>query len=137
MEQTKFCSGCNQEKVSDDFNKDASCPTGLQYHCKLCRNKSYRELYKKNPKVYREKRLKSVYGITIAQYDEIFNLQGGRCAICGGLDTGNKNHHKLSVDHDHKTKKVRGLLCHPCNVVLGQAKDNPDILEAAAKYLRK
>lgn len=61
--------------------------------------------------IARATNLKKKYGITIAQYDKMFALQGGVCAIC---------HHppksvRLAVEHDHKTKRVRGLSCHHCN----------------------
>ena len=66
----------------------------------------------------RNQRLKQTYGITCVQWDKLFELQGGVCAIClkplrkpGGPDGKRAS----SVDHDHKTGCVRGLLCHRCN----------------------
>lgn len=54
--------------------------------------------------------------------------------ICGiGEGELGKN---LDVDHCHDSGKVRGVLCNPCNVILGHARDRPDLLESAAKYLR-
>jgi hypothetical protein len=79
----------------------------------------------------REKHLKHSYGITIADYMAMAEAQGNRCAICQniGLD--------LAVDHCHKSDKVRGLLCIPCNSILGYAKDNEQILQLAINYLTK
>lgn len=57
--------------------------------------------------------------------------QGGVCAICG---TGN-GQKMLHVDHDHGTGRVRGLLCHQCNRVLGLAHDNPELMRKAIEYL--
>lgn len=57
------------------------------------------------------------------------------CMICG--ITEDEIGRALDVDHCHGSGKVRGLLCNPCNTVLGHAKDRADILEAAAKYLRE
>lgn len=87
----------------------------------------------------RDARLRMVYGISIDEYDELFELQGKACAICKG--TRRKN---LDVDHDHKVEKetgetrpsVRGLLCKRCNrKLLPACVDNPDILRAAIDYL--
>lgn len=52
------------------------------------------------------------------------------CAICGSSD-------KLVVDHDHNTMKIRGVLCHYCNIGLGLFKDNPELLSTAIEYLKK
>lgn len=59
--------------------------------------------------------------------------QSHRCAICGRLDGSERQ--RLSVDHDHGTGKVRGLLCIRCNRGLGNFLDCPDILIKAARYL--
>lgn len=59
-------------------------------------------------------RYRKTYGITLEQYDEMFRQQGGACAVCGSVPKKNR----LSVDHDHATGKVRGLLCMNCNIAL-------------------
>lgn len=81
--------------------------------------------------------LKVLYGITPEQYDQMFREQGGLCAICGleGKKTLATQRFALHVDHDHKTGKVRGLLCHNCNTILGNAGDSPDVLVKAIAYL--
>jgi hypothetical protein len=58
--------------------------------------------------------------------------QNGVCAACFKTCSIKKN---LAVDHDHKTGKVRGLLCQNCNVALGHARENPDVLRRLAEYL--
>jgi|ERR1700694_15121 len=73
---------------------------------------------------------KSKYGITHEEFDALVAKQNGLCAICGILPVD-----RLQVDHEHKTRKVRGLLCWPCNVMIGIARDNPKILEMAKEYL--
>jgi hypothetical protein len=77
----------------------------------------------------RERRLRK-YSLTLEQFDGMFAAQGGRCTIC-------LRRRKLVVDHDHKTGKVRALLCDPCNTVLGFIEDNPARLRSAARYLEK
>lgn len=81
---------------------------------------------------YRKHHLKRAYGLTLEQYDQMFEVQGGVCAICNGPETNGK---RLSVDHDHKTGRIRGLLCHKCNGLLGFACDSADILLNAIYYI--
>ncbi len=87
-----------------------------------------------NAKKKREKDLLKNYGLTVAQFLEMSDSQGGVCAICGD---GPREKHPLHVDHDHATGKVRALLCWHCNAMLGIAKDNPEILRTAADYLER
>ena|SRR5690348_18489154 len=95
--------------------------------------------YKKNhPEVERRGYLSRKYGVTPEQYGAMLAAQGGVCAICGGSPVGRTKGGParwFDVDHDHATGKVRGLLCHPCNAVLGYARDRVDVLRAAAAYL--
>lgn len=72
------------------------------------------------------------YGITRADYENMYHTQGGVCAICSKPPIKTR----LSVDHNHDTGQVRGLLCRPCNSVLGLAGDKIERLEAAIGYLR-
>lgn len=77
------------------------------------------------------------YGITIDDYEDMYNNQSGVCAICGQLETKkyNGNIVKLTVDHCHDTGKVRGLLCKRCNTALGGFNDSAKILTKALNYL--
>lgn len=77
-------------------------------------------------------RLKKEFGITIEIYDAMYAQQGGVCAICG--KTGAK---RLSVDHNHVTNEIRGLLCFRCNMGIGYLKDDPEILARAIAYLKQ
>lgn len=74
-----------------------------------------RAYYKRNSErtceTIRRARLKRLFGITWEQYDQMLSSQGGVCALCGDPPKGKR----LAVDHDHKTGKVRGLLCSFCN----------------------
>ena len=73
---------------------------------------------------------KSRTGIPLAEYDALLAAQGGGCAICGNPPKTRRLH----VDHDHKTGKVRGLLCHRCNRRLDTTV-TPEWLKAAWRYL--
>lgn len=77
-------------------------------------------------------------GLTQEDYDRLLLQQNGACAICSGPPTGGGPGGQLSVfcvDHDHKTGRVRGLLCSKCNIGIGSLRDDPAILRTAADYL--
>jgi len=89
----------------------------------------------KFPERVKNNHLKSCYGITLEEYNDKFIKQNESCAIC-------KIHQDnlkicLSVDHCHKTGRIRGLLCSACNHLLGKAKDDISILEESINYLKK
>lgn len=77
-------------------------------------------------------RVAATYGLALDGYDRLYLAQGGRCYICRRA-TGKTR--RLAVDHDHKTGKVRGLLCKSCNTMLGHARDDPMMFFRAASYL--
>jgi hypothetical protein len=109
--------------------------------CKVC-NEIKRYTYKKKnkEKVIQTKmngNLRRNYGFSEKQYNEMLINQGSRCAICRSFPKITKTCHRLSVDHCHVTKNIRGLLCNSCNLGLGKFKDNPDLIEQALLYLRK
>ena len=87
---------------------------------------------KADPDKYRNIELKKWYGITLDDKRNMFDKQDGKCAICS---TNFIDFNKAHVDHNHITKKVRGLLCRNCNLVLGHAQDNFQVLQKAALYL--
>jgi len=91
-----------------------------------------KEWARNNPERVRVSRLMRTYGITQADYEAMFERQGGKCAICYKMQ---KEGTLLYVDHDHKTNKTRSLLCHQCNTMLGMAYDEPKRLLAGAMYL--
>ena len=103
-------------------------------------NKEKRNEYNKkylldNPDKRKNHKLKHRYGITIDDYNIMFKEQNGCCWICGIHQQELVK--PLFVDHCHTTNKVRGLLCQVCNTLLGNAKDNIDILKRAIEYLKK
>lgn len=94
----------------------------------------------KDPEAYaqrvRRTALKASYGLTPEDYDKMFKLQRGRCSICRSSDPGQSGKKFLCIDHDHKTGRVRGLLCHRCNRGLGLLGDNLKNILATVKYLK-
>ena len=80
------------------------------------------------------------YGITLDEFRSLLLKQNGLCAICEKPETVKHKSgvlKQLSIDHDHLTKKIRGLLCYNCNRGIGHLQDNPGILSRAALYLEK
>ena len=111
----KICNKCKVEKPTSKFYKYK----GRYTICKKCRNE-YQKKYQKSSKgkiTRRRTELKKLYGITLQDYDEMLCFQNGCCKICGihYLEYGRN----LSVDHDHATGEIRGLLCGSCNTGLG------------------
>ena len=134
----KVCRECNEEKTIDNFyiNTRPESKSGNSWNprCKPCVNKIARYKHKANPLIRKNYHLRYNYGITLDEYNKKFNAQNGKCAICSTSKSGGKGTH-FYVDHNHTTKKIRGLLCHSCNFVIGNARENTDILTNAINYL--
>lgn len=115
------------------------------YHtnCKSCYIKRNQERY--DPIKQRDNNLKRLYGkqFGIDEYNKLLQEQDFRCAICGTDDTKGRKSGRgggvdvFYVDHDHKTGKVRGLLCNICNRTMGYVGENSSVLEEMIKYLQK
>ena len=87
----------------------------------------------------RESRLRATYGLTAEDFDAMAEVQEWVCAVCEQpedkvSETGVLL--PLSVDHDHDTGRVRGLLCHKCNTAIGLLRDDPELADRVAEYLR-
>lgn len=80
------------------------------------------------------KRLLRLYGLTQADWDDLITRQENRCAICRTDRPGGRGE-RWHIDHDHATGRVRGLLCHRCNMGVGFFLDDPDVMQAAARYV--
>jgi Autographiviridae endonuclease VII len=141
------CSKCLQDKDPSEFWKGAS-------RCKPCRkadyqdyraanherllaySKAYRQGHREQFSVWhRNYRVRTTYGLTVAEYRDLCERQDNRCGICRRdfAELGRRP----SVDHDHDTGRVRGLLCDNCNRGLGFFKENPRFLDAAKEWLTK
>lgn len=112
-----ICCKCRVDKEPSEFYTDKIRSNGLSSYCKKCLSAG------------RRRKL----GVTPEQYEQMLEQQSGVCAICEQPEINRE----LAVDHDHKTNKVRGLLCNNCNQMLGRAKDNIRILTKAIEYLFK
>ena len=137
------CKDCKNNKVRGtrkessrryhEKNKDKLNKKSMEYYSdnREERKRLSREYYSKNKELVRNKVSASTYGITV---EEVIKLKDrGKCDICG--DDGTSYEKGLHIDHCHKTKEVRGLLCHSCNVGLGLFKDDVDLMDKAKEYL--
>lgn len=123
MEPTKFCLGCTSYQPVTDFYGRKASADGLQQRCKKC-----------DIEVSRANKLLARYGITVDQYDAMYEAQGGLCAICKAPPVIGR---RLSVDHCHEGTGNRGLLCDDCNLGLGLLGDTLERLRAAVFYLEE
>ena len=98
--------------------------------------KQSKEQYDKNPQLWRDGWLRRKYGITQTEYERLYSIQGGRCAICA-TEQPEGRYDVLVVDHCHKDGSVRGLLCDACNLGLGKFKDDTQALREAISYLER
>ena len=144
----KKCSKCKLEKPLMDFPLSRTRKDGYYPYCKKCNSNIYKKKSEENPGKYnaiskkwrqdhpddtRKADLKRNYGLTLEEYNQMFVNQNGLCLICGQTEKSGK---KLSVDHNHETGKVRGLLCNSCNIGIGVFNDNLLLLLKAIRYLQ-
>jgi hypothetical protein len=122
-------------------NHDTNIVGRFGGQCRECR-RNYQKIYNKsnaqkenvsrwhkaNKEHVKDMEYRRTYGISLDDYKKMMIKQEGFCLICNEAKP-------LVVDHDHKTGKVRGLLCNNCNRALGYLKDNPNRLESAIVYL--
>ena len=111
-----ICRKCGEYKPIAAFPRQRQCSYGVEPICKTCKVKRRQVFVALYPERARSVGLKARYGITLEDYEAMFARQGGCCVICG------ESGHKLVVDHNHETGKVRALLCHHCNTMIGSAR---------------
>lgn len=159
----KRCPRCRKRKKVSDFNKDKSRKDGLFPWCRKCHGKSA-DRYRKNlgseevrkiQTAYRAKRdantrarkkylmymqlygIKRRYGISSEDVVALAEKQKGRCAICKRRPSKKSKFTRFHIDHCHKSRKVRGLLCGACNFGIGFFADDVQRLKAAIRYLKR
>lgn len=143
-ERRKVCTKCERELLeAENFYIDHR-RNRPHSRCKRCWDEKTREWIVKHPERRREIFVRSSRrtsitktGMGVAEYERRWVEQSGKCAICEKPET-KMNYGKvcrLAVDHDHRTGKLRGLLCGKCNAILGMADDDADVLERSLAYL--
>lgn len=151
-----ICRNCQENPLSRKDLLKKSCKRGHKYSevgiqvvsgkyaCKKCVEEklkaNWQDLEKQEKYALnnRKSRLKKEFQLTIEDWEKMYDLQEGKCAICKDKikksrgDAGKK----ASVDHCHKTGLIRGLICsYPCNYILGQLHDKSALFRACAEYL--
>lgn len=105
--------------------------------CKKCYRRKWmndwyeRSMPTRKPDHWRARNLKTVFNMSVAEYDEMLHAQNGVCAICGRPPKAIR----LAVDHNHQTGKIRALLCGPCNTALSHVEHESDFSKKALIYL--
>ena len=162
----RICLDCKDTKPVSEFHSRGVNAKGIkkyQSYCRPCANKRRRDREKKDP-LFKEKRrkymgranskrtlekrrlepsysdyfkdIKRLYGLTKTQYYSLLDSQNNSCAICKVSFDESSKKKRPHIDHSHTTGKVRGILCGPCNMGIGQLKDSADLLESALNYLK-
>ena len=138
---TKLCPKCGRKLLLSEFHKNKQAKDGRQSKCKECNKTAVQSWQKENPDYWLTQKNRSdvisiqrrarTYGITLEQAEKMMKTEG--CEICGA----SFEETKPNFDHDHKTGKIRGVLCGPHNRALGIFNDDIDLLRAAIEYLKK
>ncbi len=165
MSISKTCRICGDTKPLGKFYRMAGMRDGHRNECKACNLAAKRRRYADDPAKYiamvkrwqqanpervnayhrknnarperkralRDQYYRRTFGISADEFDELLEQQGGGCAICGKRP---KRVASLHLDHCHDSGDIRGILCLSCNQAIGKFRDDPDLLERAARYLR-
>lgn len=146
-EATKKCTLCKKELPIDNFSLKKNSKSSYSVNCDKCRKSPMRiwdslntEKSKERRKRYiksgnaRAGRLTRRYGVSIKEYSEILASQNNVCAICSSLEPKGR-YSSFNIDHDHKTGKVRGLLCSNCNMGIGSFREDVEVIKKVISYL--
>jgi len=156
----RICSKCDETKSEAEFERRKDRKSGFKSACRACNNRvnakwkennpekaraasraSAAKFYIDNPDRVKANGLRALrfrkYGISEIDMKVRLKLQEGRCLICQKEFSSESRMTVPSVDHDHTTGEVRGLLCGRCNTGLGSFKDSAESCIRAAAYLRR
>jgi len=155
MDIEKFCPRCKKTKPAKDFPKSKIRRGGLSSWCSVCsrengkqwyasnkasKDKKNLDWYYKNKRRARNTYLKRTYGISIEEYEDLFSLQNGLCALCDQPEktkdyrTGQIK--ALAVDHCHESGRIRSLLCYRCNHIISCVGDNEQGAQKILNYMK-
>ena len=133
----KTCSTCGEKKDIESFPPNRKNKDGKNFKCRECYNLYMRNWYIKNKEKHKKRvyssryainRRAEKYGLTVEEINNLTKKYDGKCWLC-------RDKPGTSIDHCHKTGKVRGVLCFDCNTGLGKLGDDVEGLQRAIKYL--
>lgn len=128
------CVNCNLFKFEEEFYRSSEATNGKASWCKDCTKECGKKWNKENKKRKYFTEVKRRYGLSQEEYNNLYNFQRGCCQICKKHQQDLKR--TLHIDHNHRTGKVRGLLCEDCNIAIGLFEDNCFNIISAIDYLR-
>jgi len=144
----RTCTKCGKWKHWKSFSPNHGGSKGRKSRCQTCcakykaawkKRTGYESPYYYNPSDNKFRSLYSLYKLTRPEFDSIYKRQHGKCAICRRpirkQSTKSETRRSAFVDHDHKTGRVRGLLCQRCNCALGLFQDDPKLLKRAILHV--
>ena len=147
-----------RKENSREYMKEKRLKKTVEDHCKMCgvllakgkttkykycqncypifraeweKQRAIRRL-KEDPQYIKRQHLKSKFGLALNEFEEMFSAQEKRCAICHSDVSRGQGWH---VDHDHQDGRIRGILCHFCNLAIGHFRDDVPNLTKAINYL--
>ena len=123
--RSPYCAECRQNATREHHNKPES----------KIKHKLWYKRYEENAE---DARMKRLYGISLNQYKLMFEEQNGCCALCHQPETSKAASGKilrLSVDHNHQTGSIRGLLCFVCNRGIGFIRDDIELAIRVLEYI--
>jgi hypothetical protein len=139
------CKTCEEYKLADSANflERPETTFGFRSSCKPCfrAERAKKRATEEGKEANKKYRLKSSFGITLDEFNELKEQQDNECPICNRKEseffskTTSGKVKGFVVDHNHETGEVRGLLCSECNVGLGFLQDSPEVLQRAILYL--
>ncbi len=130
LQESKTCPDCRERKGIDQFPRNRNSKDGRHSYCKPCHNARGRESKQRLHGGSRHYHLRRRYGIGAWEVAQLIDALGGLCALC-------RERPAEQVDHDHRTGRIRGVLCGGCNAGLGQLKEDPEIIRRAIDYLKR
>lgn len=139
----RICISCKTIRPKSEFYRFPQHVDGLRHTCIPCMKAYDKKRYKKKSKQSHINQLMKWYGLSLEDYEKMYSDRKGKCDICGihkpprNYKYGAKPHMSICVDHNHKTGKVRGLLCFQCNFALGNFKDDIELVRSAVRYLEE
>lgn len=148
------CTSCGEMLSRGSFYEQKHRQYGVSQECKDCtcaRQRNYKarrqtpapqprkrdmtpDEARKHKEDVRNRRMKIKYGITASEFDNMFEQQGGVCAICGTSESGGFSK-KFHMDHCHATGMNRSVLCYRCNIALGHCNDDTQLLLKMVAYI--